>query len=89
MITKKDLNDAIETAIVQIIESVSKALENLATKDEMDGGFQKIDKRLHGVEKRLDGIDLKLTDLRRDVNDIKADFVTSKEFEDLKDELKN
>jgi len=65
MITKKDLDSAIDNAVGQISHAVIKALENVATKDDLKNLATKddlkgVESRLDGVESRLDGVESRL-----------------------------
>jgi len=65
MITKKDLDEAIETAVAQISKAVIKATENMATKDDLKSlatkdDLKRVENRLGGVENRLGGVENRL-----------------------------
>lgn len=70
MITKKDLQDAIDEAAADIISAVSKGFETVATKEE-----------LRDVKEELsEKIESEIKDVKRTINDLKADTPTPQEF---------
>lgn len=83
MISKKDLQEAIDKAIGDIIDSISKVvatkeeLKSLATKDGLKNLATKDD--LNNLETKLSN-DIK--DVKRQINDLKADTPTPQEFKD-------
>ena len=83
--SRKEFNEGIETAVVQISKAVIKALDNVATKDDLKG----VENRLGGVENRLDKVENSIQELKTevmyvkgDVRDLKADSPTAIEFTD-------
>lgn len=84
MLTKKDLEnlgeklrkefkEEIETAIVQIVESISKFV---ATKEDLKA----VENRLGNVENRLGNVEAELKDVKRQINDLKADTPAPQDF---------
>lgn len=84
MITKKDLDEAIETVIAQISKAIIKATENMATKDDL----KRVENRLDGVENRLGKVETELIYVKNDVRDLKADSPTAKEFNNHEKRIK-
>jgi len=83
MISKKDLQEAIDEATADIISAVSKGFETVATKDDVQDLGSRIDRvedRLDKVEDRLDKVEVELKDVKRSINDLKADTPTPQEF---------
>lgn len=60
MLTKEDKDDIKEIVVDVIQEVVMPAFETVATKAEMNGRFDGVEKRLEAVETRLDIVDRKL-----------------------------
>lgn len=84
-VTKKDLKDTVDQAVMDIISAISKTLINFATKNDLKKFATKDDLKnlatkndLVGVEHRLDA---QIKDLKRDINDLKADTPTPQEFQ--------
>lgn len=69
-VTEKDLQEAIDEAIADIIGAVNKGFENVATKDD-----------INAMIKRLDSVEVDVKDVKRTVNDIKADTPSPQELE--------
>ena len=81
MITKKDLDSAIEDAVGQISHAVIKALENVATKDDLKNFATKDDLKslvtkedLKGVETRLDGVETRLGGVETGLGEVKEEL---------------
>ncbi|MFZ5366520.1 MAG: hypothetical protein ACOZBZ_04565 [Patescibacteria group bacterium] len=89
MLTKKDLQEInelikrqIEEAVAQISRAITKALENVATKEDLENLATK--KELKMVEERLERVETDVRDIKRDVSDLKADMPTKEEFKTLR-----
>lgn len=92
MISKKDLQEAIDQAIVDIIESISKVvatkddLKNFATKDDLKSVETKLSNDLKSVETKLSN---EIKDVKRQINDLMADTPTPQEFKDHEKRIKS
>lgn len=80
MITKKDLDGAIENAVGQISSAVIKALENTATKDDLKNLATKDD--INGVESRLDGVEKELKIVNRKIDILQKTTPSKVEFKE-------
>ncbi len=79
MISKKDLQETIDKAIVEIVESISKVAAN---KDDL----KNLDIKLSNVETKLSN---EIKDVKRQINDLKADIPTPQEFKDHEKRIKS
>ena len=87
MITKKDLDSAIDNAVGQISHAVIKALENVATKDDLKNLATKddlkgVESRLDGVESRLDGVGKELKIVNRKIDILQKTTPSRIEFKE-------
>ena len=73
---KEFINESIENAVAQISGAMVKALEGVATKED-----------LVGVKEEMRGLKTEVRHMRNDTNDLKADTPTAKEFK-LRSSLK-
>lgn len=75
MITKKNLQEAIDEATADIISAVVKGFEAVPTKDDLKSFVTKDD--LKSTEIKLSN---EIKDVKRQINDLKADTPTPQEF---------
>lgn len=71
MITKKNLQEAIDEATADIISAVTKGFETVATKEE-----------LREVKEEILEVKADVKDIKRQINDLNADTPTPQEFND-------
>jgi len=76
--SRKEFKEGIETAVAQISKAVVKALDNVATKDDL----KKVEYRLDKVEGSIEELKTEVVSVKNDVRDLKADSPTAKEFAD-------
>ncbi|HUV72366.1 MAG TPA: hypothetical protein VMW25_05135 [Clostridia bacterium] len=93
MITKKDLDEAIETAVAQISKAVIKATENMATKDDLKSlatkdDLKRVENRLGGVENRLGGVETDVKIIKREVHYLQKNTPNQIEFKDHEKRIK-
>ena len=77
----RELKDVIDTAVVQIVEAVSKTLKDYPAKVEIREQFDGVNKRLDKVENRLGTVEFAVKDVKRDLNDLKADTPTMQDVQ--------
>lgn len=69
VITKKNLQEAIDEATADIISAVTKGFETVATKEE-----------LREVKEEILEVKADVKDIKRSINDLKADLPTPEEY---------
>lgn len=78
MVTKKDLQDAIDEATADIISAVTKGFETLATKEELKTLATK-EELVGEIGSLKSELKADINDIKRQINDLKADLPTPQE----------
>jgi hypothetical protein len=85
-VTKKDLTEALDDAVAQIVGAVSKTLEDYPTKDDVKDFATKDDLKNLATKDDLENVKTELkTEIREikgQLNDLKADVPTPQELND-------
>lgn len=81
--------DDIEVAVAQISGAVIKALENVATKDDLKNlasknDLNKLDHKVDELDHKVEKLSGEVSDIRRLVIDLERDTPTQKEVDDIK-----
>jgi hypothetical protein len=78
-VTKKDLTEALDDAVAQIVGAVSKTLEDYPTKDDLNDVKIELKEEISDVKDELKG---ELREVKNQITDLKADSPTSQEYQD-------
>lgn len=76
--------EKLEEAIVQIVNAVTNAMKDLATKEDLKQVEDKLTNRIDGIEHKVDNMQSDVTDTKRKVIDLEHDTPTQRDVDALK-----